>query len=414
MKIKSIFVVLACLLGLSSCTEDKIISNNQLIRSISVTGHDFIDGDAESSTRATYTVDGSGFHFTWTQGDTVGIYPLGGDQVAFPISSGEGSQTAQFDGGAWALRSSYSYAAYYPFSMGNYHVKETSIPVSFIGQIQNGNGSLDDLDRFDYQASVATRPDADGNVNIALNHLVCFVRFQLTMPVADTYKSITIQSSKTPFVAAGTYDLSKEAVFITSTAISSTLAIGLNNVSTTDDNKVLTVYAMLAPTDLSDSEITITATGTKYQSYTAIINGKNMQAGKAYSYAATFKSGTNINGSDVEWDDNGEEIIVYSYEYVDLGLSVNWATFNVGAVRPEDSGDYYAWGEVETKDVYLWSTYKYGNGTSKFIPSKYNANSSYSGTVDYKTTLDLEDDVAHVKWGGVIGECRQKTNLKNC
>ena len=73
---------------LSSCNEDKIISNSQLVKSISITGQDFLDGDGVTDTRAAYTVDGSGFHFSWTQGDTVGIYPVGGDQVAFPISRG--------------------------------------------------------------------------------------------------------------------------------------------------------------------------------------------------------------------------------------------------------------------------------------------------------------------------------------
>ena len=383
---------------LSSCNEDKIISNNQLIKSISVTGQDFVDGDVENTTRAAYTVDGSGFHFSWSQGDTVGIYPVGGDQVAFPISSGEGSQTAQFDGGAWALRSTYTYAAYYPFSSGNYHIDETKLPVSFIGQTQNGNVSLAALDRFDYQASSATRPDADGNVFISLKHLGCFVRFQLTMPVVDTYKSITLQSSKTPFVTSGTYDLSNEDVFISTTATSTTLTIGLNNVSTTDDNKVLTIYAMLAPLDLSDSEITIIVAGTKYQSFTATINGKDMQAGKAYSYAATFKSGTNINGSDVEWDDNGEEIVI-EYEFVDLGLSVNWATFNVGATAPEEYGDYFAWGELETKTEYSWSNYKYCLGTSKTL-TKYCTLTDFSsdGNIDSITTLYIDDDVAHIKW----------------
>ena len=387
---------------MSSCNEDKVISNNQLVKSISFTGQDFLDGDAVNSTRAAYTVDGTGFHFSWTQGDTVGIYPVGGDQVAFPISSGEGSQTAQFDGGAWALRSSYSYAAYYPFSSGNYHIKETNIPVSYIGQSQNMNGSLADLDRFDYQASLATKPDADGNVNISLKHLGCFVRFQLKMPVADTYKSITLQSNKTPFVTSGTFDLSKEVLAISPVSTSSTIAIGLNNVSTTDENKVLTVYAMLAPTNLGDSEITITVAGTKYQSYSAKINGKNMQAGMAYSYAATFKSGTNIDGSDVEWDDNVEEI--GQYEYVDLGLSVNWATFNVGATAPEEYGDYFAWGEIETKTEYNWEQYKFctsfnyeEDSRTKF--SKYNTRIS-NGPVDNNLILDLEDDVAHVEWGG--------------
>ena len=85
-------------------------------------------------------------------------------------------------------------------------------------------------------------------------------------------------------------------------------------------------------------------------------------------------------------------------EYVDLGLSVKWATFNVGASKPEEYGDYFAWGETEPKEMYDWSTYKWGNGSA--IPfTKYN-NSSNHGTVDNKTQLELSDDAAHVNWGG--------------
>ena len=83
---------------------------------------------------------------------------------------------------------------------------------------------------------------------------------------------------------------------------------------------------------------------------------------------------------------------------VDLGLSVYWGTCNLGATAPEEYGDYYAWGETETKENYDWLTYKWWNGSYDTI-TKYNNSSSY-GTVDNKTVLDLEDDVAHVKLGG--------------
>lgn len=43
---------------------------------------------------------------------------------------------------------------------------------------------------------------------------------------------------------------------------------------------------------------------------------------------------------------------VYGREYVDLGLSVKWATCNIGANKPEDYGYYYAWGETKTKSTY--------------------------------------------------------------
>ena len=91
---------------------------------------------------------------------------------------------------------------------------------------------------------------------------------------------------------------------------------------------------------------------------------------------------------------------INGYEYVDLGLpsGIKWATHNVGATKPEEYGGYYAWGETEEKENYYWSTYKWCNDSENTM-TKY-CRESYYGTVDNKTVLDPEDDVAHVKWGG--------------
>ncbi|MCI7338370.1 MAG: fibrobacter succinogenes major paralogous domain-containing protein [Bacteroidales bacterium] len=86
------------------------------------------------------------------------------------------------------------------------------------------------------------------------------------------------------------------------------------------------------------------------------------------------------------------------HEWVDLGLSVKWATCNVGATKPEEYGNYYAWGETTTKSSYSYDNYKWSNdGCDTF--TKYNTSSSY-GTVDNKTVLELADDAAHANWGG--------------
>ena len=78
------------------------------------------------------------------------------------------------------------------------------------------------------------------------------------------------------------------------------------------------------------------------------------------------------------------------HEYVDLGLpsGTKWATCNIGATKPEEFGDYYAWGETATKSTYDYSTYKYDSELGK------------NGFTDNKTTLDLSDDAAYVNWGG--------------
>ena len=86
------------------------------------------------------------------------------------------------------------------------------------------------------------------------------------------------------------------------------------------------------------------------------------------------------------------------HAYVDLGLSVKWATCNVGADSPEDYGDYFAWGETQPKSYYDWSTYKWCEG-SYVTQTKYCTDSDY-GTVDNKTVLDLTDDAANANWGG--------------
>ena len=106
----------------------------------------------------------------------------------------------------------------------------------------------------------------------------------------------------------------------------------------------------------------------------------------------------NIDSTVSDW----ESMLIVEPEWVDLGLSVKWATFNVGASKPEEYGDYFAWGETEPKGNFTWKSYKYrvsGNSRDNVIFNKYNVSSSY-GTVDNKTVLDSEDDAAHVNWGG--------------
>jgi hypothetical protein len=88
-------------------------------------------------------------------------------------------------------------------------------------------------------------------------------------------------------------------------------------------------------------------------------------------------------------------------EYVDLGLSVKWATFNLGASAPEEYGDYFAWGETEPKAKYGWAQYKWGNGENKAL-TKYCNKATYGedGFTDNLTQLLPEDDAAHVNWDG--------------
>ena len=60
-------------------------------------------------------------------------------------------------------------------------------------------------------------------------------------------------------------------------------------------------------------------------------------------------------------------------EIVDLGLSVKWADRNLGAGNSYDWGDYFAWGETQSKATYFWNNYKFSTDKA-FCDGSYSAN----------------------------------------
>jgi len=122
------------------------------------------------------------------------------------------------------------------------------------------------------------------------------------------------------------------------------------------------------------------------------VTATDLKAGRKYYYCAfVYQGGVWFKGEIKSFNTVAIQLVT---KYVDLGLSVNWATCNVGAEKPEDLGDYYAWGETETKSKYNWNTYKwYVNGSPTL--AKYDGEDSH-----IPNPLDQEDDVANVLWGG--------------
>ena len=149
-----------------------------------------------------------------------------------------------------------------------------------------------------------------------------------------------------------------------------------------------------------------------------VVGNGNYEEGQSCTVTATANDGFWF----VNWTENGNSVstnpsyifnvtdnrnlvacFMRDCEYVDLGLpsGMLWATYNIGANVPEDYGDYFAWGETETKDIYNWSTYKWCNDYYDRI-TKYCSNSGYgdNGFTDNLTMLLSEDDAATANWGG--------------
>lgn len=98
--------------------------------------------------------------------------------------------------------------------------------------------------------------------------------------------------------------------------------------------------------------------------------------------------------------DNGDPwggTVASAEQAVDLGVSVLWASWNVGAKSADGAGAYFAWGEADTKADYSWETYKWNTGKAaapaldKYAPG---------GGGRRKTKLDPADDPAAAGWGG--------------
>ena len=92
-------------------------------------------------------------------------------------------------------------------------------------------------------------------------------------------------------------------------------------------------------------------------------------------------------------EDINLKLYIYNGEILaDLGLSDLWAKCNIGATKPEEFGDLYAWGEITSKDVFTRESY-----SARLLDKYYVAGAwaTYG-----KQVLDNEDDVAHVKLGG--------------
>lgn len=94
----------------------------------------------------------------------------------------------------------------------------------------------------------------------------------------------------------------------------------------------------------------------------------------------------------------GPEPVYTEYEYVDMGLSVMWATCNVGAESEADLGDLYAWGEIIARKEFNGNDYRFGKD-GKLTKYCFKPATSYDGAPDMVQRLSVVDDVASVKWG---------------
>lgn len=282
MRFKSILkkgiMIIMSLLVLSCSKESETINNHN--SKIIVSVEEFEPGE---KTKTTVDPD-NGFTITWASGDVIGIFPYEGYQEPFIIPADQvGKESATFDGGYWALKDGLKYNAYYPFDKANFDSAEmkTKIPVSYIGQYQNGNSC--DIGAFDYTYSTWVEA-VDGKAFFLFDHIGAIALFKFEYPATGNYTKFTLNADSKIFPEKGTYDLTAEEVAFVADeeSLQSSISVDLINHSGTTGESGK-IYMMLPPmTDLSEIQIYATLTtenGAEYvysldRPYTAIQQGK--------------------------------------------------------------------------------------------------------------------------------------------
>ena len=272
------------LLILFSCTSEfeKNFNNSEEIHNIVMQTTGF---RAESSSRTYPNISNGYVDILWHENDVVGVFPNEGSQAAFPMSSSAGKTQASFNGGGWALKSSYKYAAYYPYEFNNRDY--TKIPVSYLGQKQIGKNTSTHTGAYNYMVANANTP-LEGKVNFTFQNMGSMIIMQLTVPQPTTLSTVILSAEGINFPTKGTIDIMAESPVITPIAYSGELRIDLESFTTTDYNEIVTIYIMTAPINLSGKTIKVQVYDSKGNLHVTDITGKNLEAGGFYSLKGTL------------------------------------------------------------------------------------------------------------------------------
>ena len=291
------FLSLSLVAGIVSCSDsllndplEPVIATNpdsdSYVQEFIVTLPEIIEETEAAETRTTFTFPAEGgFSTSWAAGDTIGIFPSSGGQVEFPISGTESA--ARFDGGGWGLKTSSTYAAYYPFSKSNYYRNNQTILMDYTGQVQKANNDHAHLGGYDFLASNPVTPTG-GSVNIATERLGAVLKLDLTVYAGFTYTELELISDGAPFVTKAELDISKASPQVTPKETSRSIRLKLDNI-TVSSGQILTAYMMVYPVGEVNPKVVLRGKGVIYQG--TLNKSMNLAAKTKYTRQSTVEQG---------------------------------------------------------------------------------------------------------------------------
>ena len=195
MKTFKSLLILCFLAVLVACSEDAFVQSEDVStangESVDLISMVVPNIEMDATTRSLLYEDGNELKFKWEENDTIGVFPLGGPQIPFPIvSETAGKNKAIFDGGFWSLRRDVKYAAYYPYRFENRDGKH--IYVDYTGQTQ------DNYINYDFLATGSISPE-NGELEFNMTRLSNILKINVKLPQYAIVQSarLTSKSYKT-------------------------------------------------------------------------------------------------------------------------------------------------------------------------------------------------------------------------
>lgn len=207
----------------------------------------------EDETRVGIDISDGGkqYQFVWADGDEIGIFPEEGNQVAFSMTDGAGTMSADFDGGGWKLKSSSTYSAYYPL-IRDFDLDRTKIPMDLSVQTQVGNNNFDHLSKYAYMAAPASKVNDYGTVYFNFKFLISVLHLRVKMPVAAKFTRAIIFASDNFHTTASLNLASGEVTDGTAIPL---LTLNLEDVETTATGQNVDLFMAIRPVNMKGKYI---------------------------------------------------------------------------------------------------------------------------------------------------------------
>ena len=280
-------LLLCTLVALAACSEDTLAPQNEVIPTAEDGSVDLISmvvPDIEvddATTRSKLIDDGTELKFVWQENDAIGVVPLSGSPLHFPINAeNAGKNTALFDGGDWTLKANGKYAAFFPYNKEIAEKDIRTIPIDYTGQTQ-GNWM-----KYDFMATGAVQPK-DGAVTFTMKRLSAILKIQVKFPSSSIthYRYATLVAEEPLFGVKGTLDLSGSEPVYTPEGLTKFINtdIGMDQAASSTGPIVFSLYFMISPTNLTGKQLKLLFNSDSGTAKEVFITGKNYEAGKAYS-----------------------------------------------------------------------------------------------------------------------------------